>query len=90
MIESGSDNHHSLLDLPNVGPIIAARLATIGIMSRDDLSRKGATVAYRELCVATGIRLPVCYNLYSLEAALRNIDWHQLTDADKAALKAAI
>ncbi len=73
--------------LKNIGATLSARLATIGVSTRADLARMGPAKAYRLLNAQAGKRLPVCYNLYSLEAALRDMDWRQLSEADKQALK---
>src|SRR3972149_4618474 len=65
----------SLAQLPTLGPTIVQRLAGAGIRSRQNLARVGPARAYRQLCANAGGRLPVCYYLYSLEAALRGIPW---------------
>jgi len=47
----------------------------------------GAAEAYRRLCNAEGPGLPVCYYLYSLEGALSDRDWRELTDDEKRDLR---
>jgi DNA transformation protein len=73
--------------LPNIGPTIARRLAAIGIHTRGDLERMGPSRAYVRLCAVEERRLPMCYNLYSLAAALDGVDWRDLTPEVKLALR---
>lgn len=75
--------------LPNIGTTLGRRLALIGIATRDDLAKTGSVRAYQLLCDREQRRLPVCYNLYSMEAALRGHDWRLLGPNDKARLKQA-
>lgn len=74
-------------ELPNIGTTLAHRLARIDIRTRADLEKVGSVSAYRLLCEIEQRRLPVCYNLYSLEAALRDHDWRLLSKEDKQGLK---
>ncbi|MDE0097139.1 MAG: TfoX/Sxy family DNA transformation protein [Gammaproteobacteria bacterium] len=76
-------------ELPNIGATIARRLATLGITTRDELAKIGAAKTYQLLCQMEQSDLPVCYNLYSLEAALRGHDWRLLDDDEKRRLKEA-
>lgn len=73
--------------LPNIGATLSRRLASIGVETRDDLAAMGSVQAYQLLCELEQRRLPVCYNLYSMEAALRGHDWRMLRPDDKAGLK---
>lgn len=82
-------NKISVTDLPNIGPTLGRRLASLGIVTRDQLAAAGPAQVYRKLCEMTGRRLPVCYNLYSLEAALRGQDWRRLDDDEKRRLRRA-
>ena len=75
--------------LRNIGATLSARLAAIGVFTRADLARIGPARAYLHMSEAAGRALPVCYNLYSLEAALRDIDWRGLSDEEKHELKRA-
>ena len=79
----------SLTELPNIGPTLGRRLGALGIVTRDHLAAVGPARAYRRLCEVAGRPLPVCYNLYSLEAALRGHDWRLLSDKQKQALRTA-
>ena len=79
----------SLADLPNLGPTIVRRLSEIGVHDRKELARMGPAEAYRRLSATTGRRLPVCYYLYALEAALRGQDWRSLSNDRKAELRRA-
>jgi len=73
--------------LPNIGATLGRRLASIGVETRQDLSNMGSVRAYQLLCEREQRRLPVCYNLYSMEAALRGHDWRLLDADDKTRLK---
>ncbi len=75
--------------LKNIGTTLSARLAAIGVFTRADLARMGPAIAYRRMNAAAGKKLPICYNLYSLEAALRDVDWRRLSQAEKQELKSA-
>lgn len=78
-----------LTRLPNIGPTLGRRLAALGILTRDQLAVVGSVLVYQRLCEVAGRRLPVCYNLYSLEAALRGHNWRLLDDEQKQALRRA-
>lgn len=73
--------------LKNIGVTLSARLAEIGVHTRADLEQVGPATAYQHLNAKAGKKLPVCYNLYSLEAALRDMDWRDLSDEEKLALR---
>ena len=51
---------HTLEQLPNIGPSLAADLRLIGVHSPDDLRGKDAFVLYRKLCTVTGQRHDPC------------------------------
>lgn len=73
--------------LPNIGATVAERLVAIGVRSRGDLEMMGPAEAWRRMAAANpGKTLPVCYYLYSLEAALRECHWNDLPDEVKAQL----
>ena len=72
--------------MKNIGPVSRRRLAEIGVYTLKDLERAGVIPTYRMLKE----RYPkqVSLNLlWGLEAALRDIDWRELTDDDKAELQ---
>lgn len=74
--------------LPNIGATLANRLRSVGIMDVDALRRLGAPAAYKRIASEFGpSQPPLCYNLYSLEAALRGHDWRLLDDAEKRKLR---
>ena len=79
----------SVTALPNIGATLGRRLTSIGVETREDLVSMGSVRAYQLLCEREQRRLPVCYNLYSIEAALRGHDWRLLDFEDKARLKRA-
>jgi hypothetical protein len=51
---------HTLEQLPNIGPSLAADLRLIGIARPRDLRGKDAFVLYQSLCAATGQRQDPC------------------------------
>jgi hypothetical protein len=51
-------NH--LKDLPNIGPAMAADLATLGIQSPADLVGRSAFEMYAQLCDVTGVQHDPC------------------------------
>jgi DNA transformation protein and related proteins len=66
-------------ELPNIGPTIEKRLNEIGVYTRADLERIGATNAYKRICENyPNQTIPVCYYLYSLEGALMGIHWNSV------------
>jgi DNA transformation protein and related proteins len=77
-----------LSGLANLGPITIRRLEAVGIRDRKALARVGPASAYRALCTEAVARLPVCYYLYALEGALRDVNWRSLSPQDKARLRA--
>jgi len=71
--------------LKNIGPKSRGWLAEIGIYTIQDLRNSGAVVAYKMLKE----RYPkkVSLNLlWGLEAAIRDMDWRELTEMDKEEL----
>jgi len=80
---SGDD----LATLPNIGKKLAGMLRQAGVRQARDIQSIGAAKLYQKMQMRAPKRLPVCYYLYSLEAAARGIDWRQLSDADKKALR---
>jgi len=85
-----SDETIELKDLKNIGLTLQSKLKDVGIKSVEDLERIGPVQAYIKLCKQEGRRLPVCYYLYSIEAALKKKDWRALSAAQKAKLLAAV
>ena len=75
-------------ELTNIGPTIAKRLKAIGLRTRADLEKIGAVGAYCELKLRfPDTRLLLCYYLYSLEGALRGVQWDSLGAETKDALR---
>lgn len=71
--------------LQNLGRTSAQWLHSAGIRDEQRLRELGAVEAFR--CVrARGFR-PSLVLLYAIEAALRDIPWSQLSEADKAQLR---
>ncbi|MCB1202420.1 MAG: TfoX/Sxy family DNA transformation protein [Leptospiraceae bacterium] len=78
---------NSLESLCNIGKTLANRLRSVGIQTPEDLRTKGSVRAYLRVQSMTPEKLPVCYNLYSLEGAIRNKRWTDLSEEDKTSLR---
>ena len=79
-----------LTDLRNIGPTIARRLCEVDIRTERDLRALGAAEAFRRIWKKRpGRRPPVCYFLYSLEGALRDVHWNDLPQDVKSRLRKA-
>lgn len=75
-------------DLRNIGAMIARRLNEIGVYTEDELRSLGAAEAHRRIRqIHPDATLPICYYLYSFEAALENIHWDDLPEAIKRSLR---
>ncbi len=72
-----------LESLPNIGTTLAERLRSVGVSTVKQLEELGAVEAYKRIQNQIPEKLPVCYNLYSLEGALQNIDWRKLSEKQK-------
>lgn len=88
-----ADAREALLtdDLPvsklmNIGKTLSERLAGIDVLTRSDLVRVGAVEAYLQMQAKSPVNLPVCYNLYALEGALRGCHWDALPEEVKGEL----
>jgi DNA transformation protein len=73
-------------DMRNIGPVSEKWLAEIGIYTVANLRAVGAVPAYKMLKEMYPERVSLNL-LWGLEAAVRDIDWRELTAADKGALK---
>ena len=72
--------------MKNIGPVSRQWLAEVGIYTIKDLRKAGSITTYKILKE----RYPkkVSLNLlWGLEAAIRDIDWRELTEKDKEELK---
>lgn len=71
--------------MPNIGSVLAGRLADAGIVTPSHLAGTGAEEAFLKLRV---VDEGACINcLYALEGAVRGIRWHDLDAARKTELK---
>jgi hypothetical protein len=57
---ASAEHCHSLEQLPNIGPALAADLRLIGIQHPAQLRGRDAFVLYQSLCAATGRRQDPC------------------------------
>ncbi|WOF73869.1 TfoX/Sxy family protein [Parvibaculaceae bacterium PLY_AMNH_Bact1] len=73
--------------LRNIGPTVARRLMEIGVRTRHDLKEVGPATAYVHMSAnSPGKHLPVCYYLYSLEGALKDLHWNDVPEETKRRL----
>ncbi|NQU32340.1 MAG: TfoX/Sxy family protein [Bacteroidetes bacterium] len=75
-----------LTDLPNIGKVLAEKLATVGIINEPNLADAGSENAIIRL--STLDNSGVCINmLYALEGAIQGIRWHDLSKEKKDNLR---
>ncbi len=80
-------NNSDLTSLKNIGPTIQKRLQGIGINSKNDLKKMGPVLAYQNIQSKNpGKTIPVCYYLYSLQGALDNKHWDDISQKKKQKL----
>lgn len=75
-----------LRDLRNIGATLERQLHAVGVFSGEQLRSRGPGPVYVDLCNRAGRRLPVCYYLFSLAAALEDRDWRELSEQEKGRL----
>ena len=75
--------------LKNLGPQSRAWLAEIDVTSSEDLQALGAVEAYARLRFRFGPAI-TRNMLHAMAAALANVDWRQLSSAEKDALDLAV
>ncbi|MCA9246303.1 MAG: TfoX/Sxy family protein [Planctomycetales bacterium] len=73
-----------IADMRNLGPRSEEMLGRAGIHSPAEIRRLGAVLVYRR--VAERESRASLNLLWALEGALRDIDWRDLTQSDKARL----
>ncbi|MEE8331899.1 MAG: TfoX/Sxy family protein [Acidimicrobiia bacterium] len=75
--------------LRNIGPLSAARLASVGIKDVTDLEEMGSVTAFRRIKerfpAETSLNL-----LYALEGALLDLPWDDLPTGVKEELRTAV
>tara|TARA_R110002073_G_scaffold40070_1_gene113670 strand:- start:1927 stop:2190 length:264 start_codon:yes stop_codon:yes gene_type:complete len=79
----------SIAELRNLGPKMAQWLGAIGIRTRADLSQLGAVDAWFRLKAVRQGHMSLLA-LYAMQAALMDVDWRELPDELKAALREAV
>jgi len=76
----------TLTNLPNIGDVLAEKLATAGITGYDELVSLGSVEAM--LKIRDGLDPGACYNmLYAIEGAIRGIRWHNIPKGERDQLK---
>ena len=79
-----------LTELKNIGKTVASKLRDLGITNEMELKKLGSVKAYKWLSEQTPEKhLPVCYYLYSLEGAIQNKHWDDLSEKEKTKLRLA-
>lgn len=74
-----------LIDLPNLGPVVAEQLREVGITTPETLLALGSVEAALRL-VESGVS--VCGSkLSALEGAIRGMRWHAIPANERAALR---
>jgi len=72
--------------LPNIGPVLAGKLAEAGIKSYTDLAALGSVRTL--LKIRDAIDPGACYSmLYALEGAIRGVRWHAIPRDERQRLK---
>ena len=81
------DKKTLLRGLRNIGPTIAGRLEAVGLKTVGDLKRIGPAKAFNLVkSTYSGVTIPVCYYLYSLQGALEDKHWDALAASSKTQL----
>ena len=74
-----------LMSMKNIGKEMAKKLTSVGIDSSEKLAETGSSQAFIKLKEAYP---QVCLvHLYTLEGAIQNIEFHQLSEEKKKELK---
>ncbi len=77
-----------LSELKNIGSTIEKRLNEVGGFSKEDLKKLGAVKSYQKIQHRNlGKTIPVCYYLYSLQGALENKHWDNISEKTKKKLR---
>jgi DNA transformation protein len=80
-----------LSELKNIGKTVETRLNEIGVFTKKDLELITPSEAYKKMKENYPDKtLPVCYYLYSLEGAIRDVHWDDVPDKTKQNLKKQI
>lgn len=74
-----------LATLPNIGPVLAAKLRQSGITSYDELASLGSVGAM--LRISRGSKVVRFNMLYALEGAIRGVRWHSIPGEERARLR---
>lgn len=76
----------TLTSLPNIGDVLAEKLAVAGVTDYNDLVSIGSVEAM--LKIRDGLDPGACYNmLYAIEGAIRGIRWHNISKDERDQLK---
>jgi DNA transformation protein len=75
-----------LTDLPNIGAVLAGRLADAGIRTASELATVGSVEALLRVRTRMDADGPCANMLYALEGAVRGIRWHEIPERERAEL----
>lgn len=79
-------NHSEMELLPNLGAVMAKKLAQAGIETPEQLREMGARQAW--LCIRRQVDPGICLSaLQALEGAVRGVRWHDLPTETKQELR---
>ena len=77
-----------LMQLPNIGKVLAQKLRQAGIASYDDLVDLGSVEAHLRIWVRRDV---IGYNmLYAFEGAIQGVRWHDLPAEQRQRVKAEL
>ena len=80
-----------LSNLKNIGATIEKRLNDIEVFSKNDLKKLGVVNAYQKIQHKNPDKnIPICYYLYSLQGALENKHWDNISERKKTELRSKI
>lgn len=75
-----------LMDLPNIGAVLAARLEDAGIATAADLKTLGSIEALLRVRAGLDADAPCANMLYALEGAIRGLRWRGIPGNERAEL----
>jgi DNA transformation protein len=76
----------TLAGLPNIGDVLAEKLAVAGVTCYDDLVSLGSVEV--TLKIREGVDPGACYNmLYAIEGAIRGVRWHHISKDERDLLR---
>ena len=81
--ETGQTGGTTLVDLPNIGAVVAGKLEAAGIGTPDELRAAGSVEALRRIREETDEEGPCRSMLAALEGAIRGVRWHAIPKSER-------